>query len=87
MVDRRVKVCGIWLQALSPFNIPLQLIIIFKNSLTSSEESPCPDVAVAPAKPFEIKKFRDFFHKSYTEKSILWYLMSRYEKKHYINFL
>lgn len=31
------------------------------KSLTSSEESPCPDVAVPPAKPFEIKKFRDYF--------------------------
>lgn len=46
--------------------ILLQLIIAFKISLTSSEESPCPDVAVAPAKPFEIRKIRDFFHKSYT---------------------
>lgn len=72
MADRRVGVCGIWLQTVSPFTIPLQFIIIFKNSLTSSEESPCPDVAVAPAKPFEIKKFRDSFHKSYTEKRVFY---------------
>lgn len=40
------------------------------KSLTSSEESPCPDVAVPPAKPFEIKKFRDSFHKSIIEKTV-----------------
>lgn len=74
MIDRRVKVCGIWLQAFSPFNILWQFIIVFKNNLTSSEESPCPDVAVAPAKPFEIKKFRDSFHKSYTEKRVCYYI-------------